>query len=177
MVAAHLAAAVGVGEGVEAVDAALDQVLVFLHHSRGNAVDAADGGDDPQLVSDGGAAVLTAVAHEGSRADRGLVVDLMAIGVFRRLAQAGADVVDVRPCARGDLRLRDADGVAVLDDRLPLGNPAQSDLVPARDILCGGDGDSVQFQYVALTDILQDHGDIVVGVDADCFHLRHSLVL
>ena len=71
MIGASLAAPIGVGEGIQAINAAAYQVLVVGHQLLGHIVDAAHGGDDPDLIADRGPAVLAAVALEGLGRDRG----------------------------------------------------------------------------------------------------------
>ena len=73
MVVAGLAAAEGMGEGVQALDGAGDQILIVGNDLLGDVVDAAHGGDDPDLIADGGTAVLAAEAIKvsGSTLGRG----------------------------------------------------------------------------------------------------------
>ena len=65
MVGTGLRAAKGMREVVNALQRALDQILSLLAHGTCDLVDAADRGDDPQLVARGGAAVSAAEAHKG----------------------------------------------------------------------------------------------------------------
>lgn len=80
VVVTGLAAAKGMGEGVQTFDAAGDQILVVLHHLFGDIIDAAHSGDDPDFVADGGPAVLRrkpikvsgCTAGRGARSGAGL---------------------------------------------------------------------------------------------------------
>ena len=63
---AGLAAAEGMGEGVQALDGTGDQILVIGNDLLGDVVDAAHGGDDPDLVADGGASYFAESAASGN---------------------------------------------------------------------------------------------------------------
>ena len=67
MVMAGLGAAEGMGEGVQAVDGAGDQILVVPHEGFGAVVDAADGGDVLTCLdgSDGHLVALGDVLNSG----------------------------------------------------------------------------------------------------------------
>ena len=67
MVIPHLAAAVGMGERAEPVNASFYQMLVFPDQRCSNAVDAADSRDNPELVAHGSTPVLPEITHKGSR--------------------------------------------------------------------------------------------------------------
>ena len=174
VVVAGLAAAEGMGEGVQTLDGAGDQILIVGNHLLGDIVHAAHGGDDPDLVADGGAAVLTAEAHKGLRLDlrqrsqiRGGV-----IAVLHLAGQVGVHVVGVHPGAGGGVCSGMTDGEAVLDDVLAVLNGLDCHLVTLRDILQCGDGKAVHLHQRALGNGVQGNDHIVDGADMNC--LRHS---
>ena len=165
-VVAELRAAVGMGEGVDAIDRAAgpDELL---RREVGDAlagdVDAGDRVDDPDLVAGRRAAIGTAVAEEGgnfTRGGRGSTGSLVfQLGV---LAQAAADLVDVDVLAGGDVRGGDPDREAVLDHRLTRGDR------PQRRLVAGGDVGEDELAFAGSRgDGLRGDGDIVVGVDVD----------
>ena len=135
MVLSHLAAAEGMGKGIESVDAAGDKMLILLHQRGRDAVDAAHDGDDPELVAHGGAPVLAAVALKRSGLCLGQRKRPVLIGIVRALAEPGPYVMDMDPGSRRDLRFCNADRIAVFDDSFPFGNHVQRDFVPAGDVL------------------------------------------
>ena len=122
VVMAGLAAAEGVGEGVQTLDAAGDEVLIVRHDLLGDVVDTADGGDDPDLVADGSAAVLAAEAHKGLRGRLGQRSQIGGgvVAVLHLTGKVGVDVVGVHPSARLGVGGGVADGEAILDDVLAL---------------------------------------------------------
>ena len=117
MVVAGLAAAEGMGEGVQALDGAGDQILIVGNDLLGDVVDAAHGGDDPDLIADGGTAVLAAEAHKGLRLDLGQGSQIRGgvVAVLYLTGQVGVHVVGVHPAAGSGICGGVADGKAVLD--------------------------------------------------------------
>src|SRR5699024_7993851 len=93
-----------------------DQVLVVPHQGLGAVVDAAHGGDDPDLVADGRPAVGTAEAQEGPGFRRGQRVQVRVVGIRHLAGKVGLQVVGVHPGAGGGVGGGMADGKAVLDD-------------------------------------------------------------
>ena len=174
MVMAGLAAAEGMGEGVQAFDGAGDQILVVGNDLLGDVVDAAHGGDDPNLVADGGAAVLAAEAHEGLRLDlgQGSQIGRRVVAVLHLAGQVGVYVVGVHPGARLGICGGVADGEAVLDDVLTVLDGLDGHLVTLRDILQSGHGKAVHFHQRALGNGVQGNDHVVDGADMNC--LRHS---
>ena len=65
VVGAGLGTAKGMREVVNALQRTLDQILSLLAHGARDLVDAADRGDNPQLVARGGATVGATEAHKG----------------------------------------------------------------------------------------------------------------
>ena len=174
VVMAGLAAAEGMGEGVEALDGAGDEVLIVGHHLLGDVVDTADGGDDPDLVADGGAAILAAEAHEGLGLHLGQRGQLGGgvIAVLHLAGEVGVDIVGVHPSARLSVGGGVADGKAVLDDVLAVPDGLDCHLVALRDVLQRGDGKAVHLDEGALGNGMQSDNDVVDGADMD--RLRHS---
>ena len=165
MVMAGLGAAEGMGEGVQAVDGAGDQILVVPHEGFGAVVDAADGGDDPDLVADGGTAVLAAVAHESLRGRRDQWMYVGMVAVLDLAGQVGLDVVGVHPGAGHGVSGGMADGEAVLDDILACLDGSDGHLVALGDILNSGDGGVIHGDSGALGDGVQGNDHVIFGVD------------
>ena len=174
MVVAGLAAAKRMGESVQALDAAGDEVLVIGDHLLGDVVDTADGGDDPDLVADGSAAVLAAEAHKGLRGRLGQRSQIRrgVVAVLHLTGQVGVDVVGVHPGARLGICGGMADGEAVLDDVLAVPDGLHGHLVALRDIFQRGNGQAVHLHQRALGDGVQRDHNIVDGADMNC--LRHN---
>ena len=174
MVMTGLAAAEGVGEGVEALNGTGDEVLIVGHHLLGDVVDTADGGDDPDLVADGGAAILAAEAHEGlglHLGQRGQIGGGV-IAVFYLTGEVGVDIVGVHPGTRLSVGGGVADGEAVLDDVLAVLDGLDSHLMALRDVLQRGNGKAVHLDEGTLGNGMQSDNDVVDGADMD--RLRHS---
>ena len=139
VVGAGLRAAEGMREVIDALERALDQILSLLAHSARGLVDAADRGDNPQLVARGGAAVGAAEAHKGLGLNG---IHDRVRGVVRVLDLArkvGLHIMRVEPLTGLDIARHVSDGQAVLDDVLPRGNRTHGHLVALRDILHGHD--------------------------------------
>ena len=174
VVMAGLAAAEGMGEGVEALDGAGDEVLIVGHHLLGDVVDTADGGDDPDLVADGGAAILAAEAHKGlrSRLGQGSQIGGGVVAVLHLTGKVGVDIVGVHPGARLGIGGGVADGEAVFDDVLAVLDGLHGHFMALGNILQRSDGKAVYLHQSALGDGMQRDNDVVDGADVNC--LRHS---
>jgi len=153
------------GEGVQAVDRTSDKVLVIAHEGFSAVVDAADRGDDPDLVADGGAAVLAAVAHESLRCSRGQGVHIGMVAVLDLTGEVGLDVVGVHPGAGHGVGGGMADGEAVLDDVFALFDGGNGHLVALGDILHSGNGGVLNGNSGALGDGVQGDNHVILGVD------------
>ena len=93
-------------------------------------VDAADGGDYPDVVTDADASVGVAVGHDRGRGLAGEVGEVRLVAVLQHVAEVGGEVVDVDVLARGDVARGVSDRHAVLDDGLAGGDCATGVLVP-----------------------------------------------
>ena len=120
MVGAELGAAVGVREGESAAGGG---------EAFAEAVDAADGGDDPDVVADADAAVGVAVGHDLGRGLAGEVGEVRLVAVLQHVAEVGGEVVDVDVLAGGDVARGVSNRHAVLDDGLAGGDGATGVLV------------------------------------------------
>lgn len=174
MVVAGLAAAKRMGEGVQTLDAAGDEVLVIGDHLLGDVVDTADGGDDPDLVADGSAAVLAAEAHKGLRGRLGQRSQIRCgvVAVLHLTGQVGVNVVGVHPGARLGICSGMADGKPYLMTFSPFRMGFTAILWPLRDVFQRGDGQAVHLHQRALGDGVQRDHNIVDGADMNC--LRHN---
>ena len=169
-VAAQLAAAERMAPVVKPVDGAGHHILVLLHDLLRDTVHAADDRDDPDLVADGGPAVLPPVAHEGLRSDFRHRIDLMVIDVVRTLGETGLHVVGVDPVAFPDVRFRDRNRVAVLDDRIAGLDVKERDLVAAHDVFICRDGNAVDGELRSGLDLLEGNRNDVRRMNSDEFH-------
>ena len=174
MVMAGLAAAEGMGEGVQALDGAGDQILIVGNDLLGDVVDAAHGGDDPDLIADGGAAVLAAEAHKGLRLDLGQGSQIRGgvVAVLYLTGQVGVHVVGVHPAAGSGVSGGVADGEAVLDHVLTVLDGLHGHLVALRNVLQSSHRKTVHFHQRALGNGVQGNDHVVDGADMNC--LRHS---
>ena len=175
MVGAGLRAAKGMREVVDALERALDQILSLLAHSTRNLVDAADRGDDPQLVARRGTTVGAAEAHKGFRLNgihnrmRGVV------GVLDLARKVGLHIVRVEPLTGLDIARHMADRKAVLDDVLPRGNRAHGHLMTLRNILRGHDLAHPGNRDGGALGKRRQRDDHVVGrIDLDSVHCKWS---
>ena len=121
VVRAELRAAVGMREG----EAAAGGGEAFAE-----AVDAADGGDDPDVVADADAAVGVAVGHDRGRGLAGEVGEVRLVAVLQHIAKVGGEVVDMDMFAGGDVARGVSDRHAVLDYGLAGSDGAAGVLVP-----------------------------------------------
>ena len=174
VVMAGLAAPEGVREGVQAVDAAGDQILVILHHLLGVLVDTAHHRDDPDLVADGRPAVLAAEAHKGLglHPGQGGQIGGGVIGILHLAREVGLDVVGVHPAAGLGVLGGMADGETVFDDVLPCLDGLDRHLMALGDIFQGGHRQAVGLHQLPLGDGVQRDHYVVDGADMNC--LRHS---
>ena len=174
MVVAGLAAAKRMGKGIQALNGAGDQILVVVHHLLGDVVDTADRGNDPDLVADGGTAILAAEAHKGLRLHlgQGGQVGGGVIAVLHLTGQVGVDIVGVHPGARLGIGGGMTDGETVLDDIFTVLDGLYCHLVALRDILQRGHGKAVHLHQSALGNGVQCNHHVVKGADMN--RLRHS---
>ena len=174
MVVAGLAAAEGMGEGVQALDGAGDQILIVGNDLLGDVVDAAHGGDDPDLIADGGTAVLAAEAHKGLRLDLGQGSQIRGgvVAVLYLTGQVGVHVVGVHPAAGSGICGGVANGKAVLDHVLTVLDGLHGHLVALRNVLQSSHRKTVHFHQRALGNGVQGNDHVVDGADMNC--LRHS---
>ena len=173
MVAAELAAAVGMRVGNDLVDALGSVSVADILDRLSDAVYTADSRDDPDLVADTDLAVRAVVAHKGSGV-LGRVGDAVRlILVLADACKVGGAVVGMDPCARLYILLGVSDGKAVFDDILVLCDIPCSHLVTHRDIL---ERDYAE-RLVARLELLEADDDVIALMDSDClFHCRFPLV-
>ena len=169
MVRAGLRAAVGMREGVQAVDRPGHQILIVPHHLLGHIVDAAHGRDDPDLVAHRCAAVLAAVAEEGLRLNSRHGRHIRLIGVFLLAGEVGFHVVGVHPRAGIHRGRGMADRITVFDDCRAFRNRLERDFMPLRDVLRRSDGHIACLQGLALADRMQRNGYVIPLSDSDQF--------
>ena len=175
MVGTGLRAAKGMREVVNALQRALDQILSLLAHGTCDLVDAADRGDDPQLVARGGAAVSAAETHKGLGLNR--LNDRMrrVVSVLDLARKVGLDVMRMKPLTGLDVARHVADRKTVLDDVLPRRNGAHGHLVALRNILRGNDLAHPGNRDGGALGKRRQRDDHVVGrIDLDSIHYKES---
>jgi hypothetical protein len=166
---AKLRAAERMGEGVDSVD----RFGVARSGDGGDLLggpgDAADGGQDPDLVARSDPAVGAAIALEGQGGGFGHRVGrcrgggLVAVG--ERTAERGCEVVDVDVFAGADHLGEGADREPELAHGLPFVEAAQSDLVALRHGIADGDDRVADLQALARDEGAQRDRDVVFGVE------------
>ena len=175
MVGAGLRTAKGMREVIDTLERTLDQVLSLLAHSARDLVDAADRGDDPQLVARGGTAVGATEAHKGLGLNG---IHDRVRGVVRVLdltRKVGLHIMRVEPLTGLDVARHVSDGQAVLDDVLPRGNRTHGHLVALRDILHGHDlAHAGNRDGGALGERRQRNDHVVGRIDLDSVHYKES---
>ena len=171
LVVPHLGTSVGMWKSGYRINSSFHKILCFPFNGSGDVVHASDSGDDPELVPDSGPAVGSPVSLEEALLCRCDIRCLTVIGVGEQIAQSGADVVDVDPAARMDILLRDADGIAILDDLGIFRNICQGKLMSLWDIFRKCETDPVQFDGRAGGQRRESYGHIVCWMDSEiCFH-------
>ena len=143
LIIAHLRAAVGVREGTDTLHAAADKLLRRTFQLAGNVVDAADGGQNPQLIAHADAPVFARIAHE--RRCRNFWNRRVRRVIFiRQLAgQAGVQIVDMHMRADGNILLRVANREAILDDLFARLDGEKRHLMPGGNVRDRGERNAI----------------------------------
>ena len=145
----------------EAVSSGGKFFLEAAYDFLADAVHAPYGGNDPYLVADTHLAVGAAETAETALLRRlGNLYEGGGVAIVQQTLEIGLDttVVDHRACLRraGDV----ADGKAVLDDILPLGEVVQDNLMPSGYVGL----EAYPFYAFTCLQVLQGHGYVVVGI-------------
>ena len=176
LIVPHLAASVGVREGVHMINAFADQILEFPLQSLGDVIDTAHGGQDPQLIADANPPVLPGVAQKGSLRHPGHFRFRSRLpGVLQRFGQVGLQVLYVDMASLRDGFCRVTDGKAVFDDVLPFRDIPDRDLVSGGNVLPGREVHSRKIDFVSGGQGLQSYRHVVRGMNAQ--DRRHCLFL
>ena len=163
MVSSGLGAAEGMGEGVEPVNGAGDQILILPDQCLGHVIDAAYGGDDPDLVPDTHAAVRAAVALKGQGRSGRYGVHVGMIGIFHLAGQVRCHVVGVHPHAGENVRGGVTNGKAVLYHIFTGRDCRQGHFVALGNVLPCGHARKNR----ALGDSVEGDRHVVPGMNAD----------
>ena len=174
VVVTELTAAVRMRESKNPLHRAFHKLPVIGGKLLCNAVDAADGRQNPYLVSYSDLAVLAAVALKKRRLTVGQFFKIRLVFELFFLLKSSSDVVRMHPFTRLNIGDRCSDHTAVFDDILARLNFSQGYLVSERDVLLRRDGKFLR--AFALFDIFQCHKHIVRGVDLNYIHSRHSFI-
>ncbi len=133
-----------------------------------DVVYAADGGDDPDLIADAGAAILPGISLKGGIGNGGECHVLLPVGVLHLSGEVGGHVLGVDPVALRDILCGMADHDAVLYDGFALPNVLQGDLVALRDVLEGERRDAIAGLIgIACFQRMDRNGNVVLYCDVN----------
>ena len=169
-VVAELAAAERMTIVVNSVNRTLDEILILLDELLCDSVDTAYDRDDPELITNGSAAILSQIAHESLRSNFRKIIDFVIVIILAALRETGLDIVCVYPFADFDVAGRNGDFIAVLDDRGTFLDFLQSDLMTASNVFYSSDGKTFNCDKLAFYDIFKNDGDVVGGMNFNSFH-------
>ena len=156
------------GKGIEAIDGAGHQILVLRHQCLGDVVDAADGGNDPDLVADTHLAIMAMESHEGSGGSLFRKSQFRVIGIFQLSFEICFHIVGMYPVTGGNGRCCMADREAILHNVFSVLNRSQRHLVTLGNLYSSCNA----FKYCSSGNGSQGHSHIVIRVDMD--KIRHD---
>ena len=164
LIVSGLGAAIGMGPGVNTGDAAPDRMDGYAGQRLGYTVDAAHGGDDPDLIADAHAA-LAPEPPEGPGGGRGFLYRSDGGGGDGLLIEGGGQIMAVDPVPHVDGLGGVPDGKAVLHHGGPGGDIRQRQLVALRNVLPQSHGSGGGLHDLSSLQGLQRHGHVVVGMN------------
>lgn len=138
------------GEGIESVNRTFYDILIHRNEVLRDIIDAADGRDDPDFISNAYTSVLTNVAFKRFCRHCALLGYGRLIGVFDFTAKVCLHIVGVYPVARRDVFRGMADGNTVFDHLSVYRDIPDRDFVALRDVLLCGDIDVIDGNRVSL---------------------------
>jgi len=140
LVITHLGTTIGMRECDNLFHTALNECIGLLCNGGCHVVDTANGGDDPDLVTNTYFAVRTVEAHKSHIFRLLLLYRSGVVGVLQQIAQSGLYIMSMDPAALCDVLLGITDTVTVFDDLAAFGNIKNSHLMSCWDLLSGGNG-------------------------------------
>ena len=173
MVLAGLAASEGMGEGIKAVDGPCHKILIVPHHLLDHIVDAAHRGNDPDLIADGGAAILSAEALEGLRLHLFRECEAWGIGVLHLTFQVGLYVMGVHPGSRSGILGGMTDRKAIFYHIFTLFDGKKGDLMALGDVHKSFNSDPSGGDLLAFCDGVESHCHVVQIRNPYCFHISN----
>ena len=142
----------------------------------GNAIDAAHGRDNPNLVADADFTIGAFVTVEGEFAVGVLKRHLLWLPcVFERSRKVGLYVFVVSPRAFRKIGLGMSDRVAVFDEVLARLDILERELMSCWNVLEQGDVVALDVERFAFREVGDGDSDIVGRVDFDKFSVVHSV--
>ncbi len=165
-VVAQLRAAQRMGQGIDAVDAALEALAGLPGQALRRARHAADRAENPDFVADTDRAPILAqpvpaITHECARRRRFGLYGHRLVDIVLGAAQRRDHVVRVDVVAGLDGLRRLADNEAVLVHGFALGDGADGDLVALGHVAADDQAEAAHLDFGAGGDIAQGHADIV----------------
>ena len=161
-------------EGRDAIDRIGEQCLSLSLHCRGNIVDTAYRGNNPDFIPDAGAPIASAEALEkplfcgrNFRMTGGVLIGQL-------LAQAGLHVVGMDPFSRPDRPGSKAHGRRILDDKGSSRYLCKGKFMPLGNVLLKGDCSLRKLNDRAGFERLQRHCNSIRQADPD--KLFHAVI-
>ena len=140
LIVAHLRTTVRMRECDNLFHTAFNECIGLLCDGCCHVVDTANGGDDPDLVTNAYFTVGTVEAHEGHIFRLLLLYGSGIVGVLQQISQSGLNIMSMDPAALCDVLLGITDTVTIFDDLTALGNVTDCHLMSCGDLLSGGNG-------------------------------------
>ena len=146
------------------------KVLIVLYQLLGHAVDTADYGQNPELIANADAAVLSPIAKKGFLLHLGKCIHLVIVAILHTFRKLGLHIVRMNPGAGRNILRRQCNGVPVFDHRAPLWNVTKSCLMssghrlPQQDALAGCGN------IFPLLHVFQCNYNIIPGMNMYVFH-------
>ena len=140
LIVAHLGTTIGMRECDNFFHTALNECISLLCDGGCHVVDTANGGNDPDLVTNTYFAIGTVEAHESHVFRLLLLYGSGVVGILQQIAQSGLYIMSMDPAALCDVLLGITDTVTVFNDLAALGNVTDRHLMSCGDLLSGGNG-------------------------------------
>ena len=140
LIVAHLGTSIRMRKCNNLFHTAFNECIGLLCNGGCHVVDTANGGDDPDLVTNTYFAVRTVEAHKSHIFRLLLLYRSGVVGVLQQIAQSGLYIMSMDPAALCDVLLGITDTVTVFDDLAAFGNIKNSNLMSCGDLLSGGNG-------------------------------------
>ena len=140
LIVTHLGTSVRMRECNNFFHAAFNKCIGLLCDGGCHVVDTANGGDDPDLVTNAYFTVGTVEPHESNIFCLLLLYGSGIVSVLQQIAQSGLNIMSMDPAALCDVLLGITDTVTVFDDLAAFGNVNNCHLMSCGDLFSGGNG-------------------------------------